>query len=195
MNFLAHIYLSGQDEELMIGNFIADFIRGNDFKMFPKRVKKGIRLHRMIDTYTDQHPIFRESKKRLRPKYDKVSGIIVDIYYDHFLAVNWYRYSDVPLPEYAHNFYQLLLNNKAMLPEKVQHFLPFMISNNWLVNYANFKGVARTFDGMSKRASFISDVKHADQDLKKDYDKYHAEFRLFFRDLRRFVENQTIKLL
>ncbi len=97
MNFLAHIYLSGNDTDLIIGNFIADGIKGKKYKKFSPGIQKGILLHREIDTFTDAHPIVRQSTKRLHKNYGHYSGIIVDILYDHFLAKNWSRYSDVPL--------------------------------------------------------------------------------------------------
>ncbi|MGB3774600.1 MAG: DUF479 domain-containing protein, partial [Leeuwenhoekiella sp.] len=96
MNFLAHIYLSQYDEQVTIGNFIADGIKGSKYKQFPIPIQKGILLHRSIDAYTDAHHLVRKSTKRLHPHYHHYSGIIVDIFYDHFLAKNWSSYSDIP---------------------------------------------------------------------------------------------------
>ena len=84
MNFLAHIYLSGEDTPLMIGNFIGDFVKGNEYKNFPADIQNGVLLHREIDSYTDSHEIVLESKKRLREKYRHYSGVITDIFYDHY---------------------------------------------------------------------------------------------------------------
>ena len=108
MNFLAHIYLSGSNDNIAIGNFISDSIRGNKYKTFPKEIQKGILLHREIDTFTDAHPIFRQSTKRLHKNYSHYSGVIVDIFYDHYLAKNWSKYSDIPLEEYTIHFYEIL---------------------------------------------------------------------------------------
>ncbi|MEX0290603.1 MAG: DUF479 domain-containing protein, partial [Flavobacteriaceae bacterium] len=94
MNFLAHIYLSFGDDEITIGNFIADSIRGKKYKHLPERVQKGVILHRAIDTFTDAHPTVRQSSKRLHENYSHYSRVIVDIFYDHFLAKNWKNYSD-----------------------------------------------------------------------------------------------------
>jgi len=111
MNFLAHIYLSGDNKDITIGNFIADGIRGNDYKKLPKDIQTGILLHRRIDTFTDAHKIVRQSTKRLHKNYSHYSGVIVDILYDHFLAKNWKKYSDIPLATYVDDFYSLLEDN------------------------------------------------------------------------------------
>src|SRR5258708_857949 len=102
MNFLAHVYLSGDHSKVLVGNFIGDFVKGKYLRdRYEPEIAKGIELHRAIDYFTDLHPIVRQSKNRLRPKYNHYSGIIVDIFYDHFLAANWNQDSEVTLPEYA----------------------------------------------------------------------------------------------
>ena len=118
MNFLAHIYLSGENKLVTIGNFVGDGVRGNKFKNYPKDVQIGIQLHREIDTFTDAHPIFRQSTKRLHKGYGHYSGVIVDIFYDHFLAKNWKVYSDVPLADYIQEFYKSLNENFIVLPPR-----------------------------------------------------------------------------
>jgi len=108
MNFLAHIYLSGNNKNVTLGNFIADSIKGKKYQNFPKDIQTGILLHRAIDSYTDAHPVFKQSTKRLHKKYSHFSGVIVDIFYDHFLAKNWNDYSEIPLDTYTYNFYENL---------------------------------------------------------------------------------------
>ena len=120
MNFLAHIYLSHDDDDIKIGNFIADSIRGKKYKNYPAQIQRGILLHRHIDTFTDAHPTVRQSTKRLHENYSHYSGVIVDILYDHFLAKNWKKYSDVPLETYVDDFYHLLEDNFDTLPLNVQ---------------------------------------------------------------------------
>src|SRR4051812_26403191 len=126
MNFLAHIYLSGKDDQLMIGNFIADFVKGNKKNDYPDKICKGIELHRGIDDFTDHHEVTGRSKDKLRSKYGKYSGIIVDIYYDHFLAANFQLYSEEPLQQFSENTYRILKENWNKLPPRVHYFLPFM---------------------------------------------------------------------
>jgi len=88
MNFLAHIYLSGQDELIKIGNFMADTVKGKNYQNYPKKLKIGILLHRFIDSYTDSHVVFRQTTKRLHPNYGHYSGVLADMFYDHFLCKN-----------------------------------------------------------------------------------------------------------
>src|SRR5690554_5864764 len=136
MNFLAHIYLSGDNPQVILGNFFADSIKGSKYKEYPPDVQKGIILHRAIDYFTDSHATVRLSTARLFDRYSHYSGVIVDMYYDHFLAANWELYSKVPLEDYTANFYKLLEDNYELLPRNVQKFMPYMIQHNWLLNYA-----------------------------------------------------------
>ena len=101
MNFLAHIYLSGEDEKLMVGNFIGDYVKGKDYENYPTPIREGILLHRQIDFFTDSHSQFREAKKLLVEEFGLYSGIIIDLLYDHLLAKNWNNYSEQNLRSFA----------------------------------------------------------------------------------------------
>ena len=188
MNYLAHIYLSGDDDLVTIGNFIADGVKGKAYKNFPIEIQKGILLHRAIDTYTDANNIVRSSTKRLHKNYGHFAGVIVDIYYDHFLAKNWRDYSTQSLDDYAQDFYSTLQNNLDILPEKILRMIPFMIADNWLVSYANLEGIQRVFNGMNRRITYIDNLNEATQDLKQHYSEFENEFSLFFKELQIFSE-------
>lgn len=194
MNFLAHIYLSFGDPEITIGNFIADSIRGNKFKHLPARVQKGIKLHRQIDTYTDSHPIPKISSKRLHVNYSHYSRVIVDIFYDHFLAKNWSLYSDVPLDIFVNNFYDLLEDNYPLLPDGVKRMMPYMIADNWIYNYSKMEGIARVLNGMNRRTQNRSKMNFAIVDLEENYTEFEKEFTQFFEELIIFSQ-QKFKLL
>lgn len=195
MNFLAHTYLSGDNKFVMIGNFIADAVKGNSYTKFPEQVQSGILLHRFIDTYTDNHPLFRSSKRRLQAKYDKFSGVIVDIYYDHFLARDWNEYSAIDLRDFVSEAYSTLINHFFLLPARSKRILPFMVSQNWLVGYANFKDLDRVFKGMSNRVrKYNSGMEHAVDDLKRDHQLFHEEFSAFFPELSDYVEAKKVEL-
>ncbi|MGB5226874.1 MAG: acyl carrier protein phosphodiesterase [Eudoraea sp.] len=183
MNFLAHIYLSFGDDEITIGNFIADSIRGNKYKHLPDRIQKGILLHREIDTYTDAHPITRLSSKRLHQNYSHYSRVIVDIFYDHFLAKNWRQYSDTPLDIYVDKFYDLLEDNITILPDGTKRMIPYMISDNWLLNYAKMDGISRVLKGMNRRTNNKSKMNFAILDLEENYEAFELEFTGFFNEL------------
>ncbi len=194
MNFLAHIYLSFGDEEITLGNFFADHIRSNKYKHLPDRIQKGILLHREIDTFTDSHPTVRKSSKRLHKNYSHYSRVIVDIYYDHFLAKNWSDYSDVPLDEYVENFYDLLEDNYDILPMATKRMMPYMMADNWLLNYANLAGIDRVLNGMNRRTKNKSRMNFAILDLEEHYTEFENEFTSFFEELITFSNQKFISL-
>ena len=194
MNYLAHIYLSFGDEQVTLGNFIADSIRGNKFTHLPEQVQKGILLHRAIDTFTDSHPIPRKSSKRLHAGYSHYSRVIVDIFYDHFLASNWADYSKTPLEPFAADFYELLRENITILPTGVKRMMPYLISDNWLVNYAHLNGIERVLQGMNRRTDHKSGMNFAVRDLEEHYGAFENEFKGFFEELREYSLIQYNKL-
>lgn len=188
MNFLAHLYLSGPDPDVMTGNFIGDFVKGRQsVAAFPPKIISGIELHRAIDTFTDSHPVVAQSKKRLWATYRHYSGVIVDMYYDHFLAVNWSTYSPQLLPDYADHCYDVLEQRLSGLPEDVQLMLPYMIRGNWLVNYARLEGIQRALGGMARRTRFDSNMDKAVGDLREHYAAFGEEFAVFFQDLSKYA--------
>lgn len=186
MNFLAHLFLSGDDDELKVGNFIGDSVKGRDLSAYPTRVQDGIRLHRNIDSYTDTHHIVMKSKLRLRPKYHKYAPVIIDMFYDHFLASLWRDYSKITLEQFIQESYDLLNSKIDIMPERTQFMLPYMIKGNWLLGYKDLVGLDRSLTGMSKRSSFKSNMENATGDLEQDYEMYKQEFQAFFPDLIAF---------
>ncbi len=194
MNFLAHIYLSFGDAEVTLGNFIADSIRGNKYKHLPPRIIKGIELHRNIDTFTDAHRIHKKSSKRLHANYSHYSRVIVDIYYDHFLAKNWEHYCDVSLDEFVADFYDLLEDNYAILPNSVKRMMPHMIADNWLLNYGKMEGIANVLNGMNRRTKNKSKMNLAIVDLEEHYTEFETEFTSFFKELIIFSKQKFISL-
>jgi acyl carrier protein phosphodiesterase len=194
MNFLAHIYLSGNDDEIIIGNFIADHVKGSGTKKFSDKIQAGIKLHREIDKFTDAHPEFLKSKKRLAETYRKYAGVVVDMYYDHFLSANWSDYSEEDLDTYTHRIFKIISKRYLILPFKTQQILPFMVKSNWLKAYGSFEGLNRALSGMARRTPFNSKMEHAVDDLKKDYSKYQDEFRVFFPQIIDFSEQKRKRI-
>jgi acyl carrier protein phosphodiesterase len=187
LNFLAHIYLSGDNDDIKIGNFLGDFVKGRLNKLtnaqYSEGVIKGMALHREIDFFTDNHPIVRQSIDRLQPKYHKFSGIVIDMFYDHVLAKNFHQYSIISLGEYAENFYGLLEKRKSEIPEPMERMVKSMVTRNWLLGYKSYEGIEWALAGISKRLSFESGIENATEELLKDYDLYEAEFQLFFPEI------------
>lgn len=194
MNFLAHIYLSGNSDLIKIGNFMADGIHGKNFEDFPEEVGKGIMLHRAIDTFTDFHPVFRKSKHRLHEKYGHYSGVIVDMFYDHFLAKNWSDYSDVRLEDYTLHFYYILKENYNILTDKTKEMMPYMIEYNWLSSYATIDGLAEILRQMDRRTKYRSNMQYSVNELKEFYSDFEEEFAQFFDELRGFVKEKLASL-
>lgn len=194
MNFLAHLSLSDNDEELMIGNFIADAVRSSQWPQYSKGIVTGIQLHHKIDFFTDNHPIVEDSKKLLRPRHGKYTPVVVDILYDHFLAGSYSEYYDIDLEDFATQAYAMLRRRWEDLPDAIKHMLPYMERGNWLVNYGNEEGLARVFGGMSRRANFKNQMQDATEDLKLHYEDFEEHFRNFYPRLMTFVADELNNL-
>lgn len=193
MNFLAHAYLSGDDDDVKIGNFLGDFVKGRLNKLnnaqFSKEVIIGMALHREIDFFTDNHSVVRQSIDRLQPEYHKFSGIVVDMFYDHVLAKNFHHYAEISLENYAQNFYNLLERRKAEIPEPMDRMVKSMVTRNWFLSYEAYEGIEWALTGISKRLSFVSGIEHATKELRRDYNLYETEFQVFFPELINHCKN------
>jgi len=189
MNFLAHLYLSGDDPEIMVGNFIGDFVKGRTaLEQFDPRIIRGIELHRAIDEFTDNHSVVTVSKNRLRPKYRHYSGVIVDVFYDHLLARNWNNYHTDLLPDFADKAYTIIQSLDPILPKEVKFMMPYMIKGNWLVNYSKTEGIHRALSGMARRTPYESKMEEAVIDLELHYEDFKSEFSDFFPQLNSFTQ-------
>lgn len=146
-------------------------------------IANGILLHREIDFYTDAHPIVSMSKDKLRKRYRHYAGVIVDMYYDYFLAKNFAQYSDIPLEDFAQSSYEVMQKHWEIIPSKAQGMLPYMIKGNWLVNYAKPEGIHRALQGLSRRTKFDSKLEMAIQDLYEHHDTFEGEFHAFFKEI------------
>lgn len=194
MNFLAHLYLSENNTNIMIGNFIADHIRGNNYEGFSKEIQQGIMLHREIDTFTDAHKIVRKSKRRLHERYRHYDGVIIDIFYDYFLAKNWNNYSAIPLDIYTTSIYNLFEKKSSELPIKSQQFIKYMIEYNILYNYQFKEGISRVLKGMNHRTKGKSQMNLAIEDLNELETELEEDFKLFFKDLSEFTKTKLTKI-
>jgi acyl carrier protein phosphodiesterase len=183
MNYLAHVYLSGSNDLIKVGNFMADSVKGSQYLKYDKELQFGILLHRHIDSFTDEHPIYRQSKHRLHEKYGHYSGVIMDILYDHFLAKNWEKYSFISLPEFARDFYQILENNLDLLPEKTTKIVPYLVTQNWFESYASVTGIEKILFQMDYKTHHRVAMHEAVIELKKYNLEFENEFTLFFEEL------------
>ena len=187
MNFLAHAYLSFGQEEILVGNFIADFVRGKEMENYPKKVRLGIQLHRAIDTYTDSHPLVKQVQSFLIPRFGHYSRVISDIFFDYFLAKNWKNYSDTPLEQFSLDCYRTLSTYPIDLPEAFRRMFHWMQMQNWLYAYREAAGIQAALDGLSRRARFDSKMNESTQVLWEKEEEIEALFFVFFQDLETFA--------
>jgi len=189
MNFLAHIYLSGSSEEILTGNFIGDYVKGNNYKKYPPMISKGILLHRNIDFFTDHHKITRACKSFIRDRYGMYSGIVVDIFYDHFLSNNWSQFSNVPLPVYIRERYEMLRSHFEEFPEGVKSFFPFFIESDWLTAYGKFEGLESVLRRMSDRTSLPDHSVYAIRQLREHHAVLEQKAVEFLWDVTGYVKS------
>ncbi len=193
MNYLAHIYLSGKDSQVQIGNFIGDFVKGSQYESYPKRIQKGILLHRKIDHFTDSHAIVRETVALLRPAFGRYSAIVLDMYFDFILATKFKQYTGKSLNLLAYRFYFFSLINYRFLPQKVRNFIFHFISTNRLKRYKSVDGLKNSLEIMSRHKTPAIHPEKAIEFLLKNQDELELRFSLFFSELRTFVSIEILK--
>lgn len=190
MNFLAHLYLSGDNPFIQIGNFIGDHVKGRDYEKYAPQIRQGILLHRKIDHFTDRHPLVKQSAARLNERYGRYSGIVIDVFYDHFLGINWSLYSSVPLDKYVSKVHKVLLTNYFKLPANVKRFLPFMVKSRRLETYATKDGIERSLQIMSNYSSLPDKSRWAMEQMDKYYAEFDHEFNTFFKEVELMAEEE-----
>ena len=183
MNFLAHIFLSCKDEDLLLGNFMADFITNRQVAKLSPGVQKGVELHRIIDSFTDTHEMVRQGTKRLRPVHGKYAPVVIDILYDNILTKNWSTYEDQTLEEFAQSSYLILFRRLTDLPDKLRKRLPLMIADNFLAKYGTEAGLQRALSSMDRRTKFPSNFASASIQLEDEFELFNEEFNVFFPEL------------
>jgi len=186
MNYLAHLLLAEPSSESLIGNLLGDFVKGPLKELeacYSAGIVGGIAMHRQVDVFTDTHAIYRRSKRRIRDRYGLVSGIIIDVSYDHFLTNHWHSFSQDPLESFIAKIYNLLRENQAVLPEKLQQVLPKLIAENWLASYRDLADLRLTFLRISRRFKRETNLAQAVDGLLDNYAEIESDFLDFFPEL------------
>lgn len=188
MNFLAHLLLSGENEEVITGNFVGDFIKG---RLSGEKVAGmsadyllGLKLHRHIDMYTDEHPTVREAKRMAAKVLGKTAGIATDIYFDYFLAKYFDQFCSEPLKSYSDRMYRVIGDNDRLIPEHMKSMVRTMVRQDWLNTYETLEGIKLTFSRLSRRADFLDVLVLAERDLANNEEFYHNKFSIFFPQLQ-----------
>ena len=190
MNYLAHLYLAEDSPESLIGSILGDFVKGAIEDQYSQGVRRGIELHRRIDTYTDSHATTLASRNRFSPLRRRFAGIIVDLCYDHFLYRHWAEFAEVELDKFISHVYGILRAPGAILPERLQAMIPVMIREDWLGSYQDLQGVELAMKRLSKRITQGDRLLGAIEEIKRHYLKLEADFLIFFPELEHYVKTR-----
>ncbi|MBA1146029.1 DUF479 domain-containing protein [Ectothiorhodospiraceae bacterium WFHF3C12] len=195
MNYLAHLHLAEDSDDALVGNLLGDFVKGRPERLdYPDAIRRGILLHRRVDSFTDRHPVFRTSRARLGAPYRRFAGIIIDLAYDHFLARDWADYHDEPLPSFAARTYRALARHHHRLPPRLQRMAPVMSEQDWLSAYRELDNIERSLAGIARRLSRPTPLPWAGEQLRLHYAGLEADFNAFMPDLEAFARAERRRL-
>ncbi|NOT27859.1 MAG: DUF479 domain-containing protein [Acidobacteria bacterium] len=187
MNYLVHFLLAGDDDELRLGNLLGDFVKGRVERYeqpgVTDRLRTGIQMHRTIDAFSDRHPAVHRSKRILSEEYGRLSGVIIDVFYDHVLARRWTEHHPHPLGEYAQDIYRTMQSNLHRIPSAVHPLVTSMTRHDWLRNYASPLGIERALQGMARRRPVAAGIGTAGRLLADHFDRLSADFDEFLPEL------------
>lgn len=191
MNYLAHVFLSHETPAAVTGAMLGDFVKGGLPPAWNAEVCAAIALHRAIDRFTDRHVVVAASRRLVSPARRRFAGILVDLFFDHFLARNWRRYHGQPLPEFAQEVYAVLLPQRARFPERLQRIVPLMAQDDWLSSYAEVSAIDAALNGLARRFRYPERARvltTAIDELEGNYARFERYFLQFFPVLRQFVK-------
>jgi len=189
MNYLAHAYLSFNKPGILVGNMISDYVKGKKKYDYPGQIQQGIAVHREIDRFTDVHPVTKEAKEIFRPAYRLYAGSLMDVIYDHFLALDENEFSDESLKAFTINTYTILDKFTDHFPEKFNRMYPYMKTHNWLYNYRYRHGIEKSLAGVVRRAKYLDESDTAYLLFNEHYDELKKLYQSFFPELKLMTQN------
>lgn len=189
MNFLGHIFLSPNDDEILLGNFIADSVKGNPEKFYSGRIVEGIRFHRAIDEFTDNHPLVKQGVQRFRKTQSRYAPVVIDVIYDHILASNWAEFHNEELDPLAQSVYHRLESQSEHFPVQVERYFPYMKEQNWLYNYQFEWGILKSLEGLDRRSANETQMHLALDVYKESEAEFLSEFKRFIADAQQMSQN------
>lgn len=198
MNYLAHLLIADDTPHSMLGNLMGDFVKGKEsYRHLPLEIQKGIELHRKVDAFTDHHPVVHQSLRRISPRWGLWSGVIIDVYYDHLLALDWETYSPEPLSEFVGRVHTVLLDHLCLMPRTMQFVVKMLVEKDRLRSYAKIAGIAEVLRGLSARIRLRKPSRDVHlEDAIADLSRHHAElqrdFAQFFPELLAFTRSNPI---
>lgn len=192
MNYLAHIFLSGDDRKLQLGNFIGDAVKGRAYENYPTPIAEGILLHRAIDQYTDSHPLTKEGVLLLKPQFKRYSGVLLDVFFDYLLASHFSEFSDLSLRQYTRGFYRTMVANRQHLPARMRSFMWHFIGTDRLGRYATLRGIEESLRIMIRVHGLDLSSERAVEHLVLHEEELLALFREFFDQLQTFSNHYIL---
>jgi acyl carrier protein phosphodiesterase len=190
MNYLAHLYLSEPTEDAWLGSLLGDFVKGPLDERYGEDITRAIALHRKIDSYTDAHPVVLQSKSRISAGRRRYAGIMVDMFYDHFLAKYWREFHDEPLESFTARVYAMLGRQHAILPERLQRMAPNMAQRDWLGSYAQVGSIHTALDRMGLRFKRENRLLNSADELVQHYSALESDFRVFLPQVAEFARSR-----
>ena len=187
MNYLAHAFLSLNQDDIQVGNLMGDFVKGNKYLLYPNKIKQGILLHRSIDSYTDQHPLIHEAIRFFKPDFRLSGGVFVDILFDHFLANDPRYFDEDELKAFTATVYKNLKHHEWRFDDKMKNFFFHMASYDWLYQYKYQEGLKRSIRGICKRHPVLGDSENVLNLVSQHYEALHQLFVQFFPELHQHV--------
>ena len=188
MNYLSHLFLSENSEESIVGNLLGDFVKGALTDNYPAGILKGIRTHRKVDFYTDKHPVVKETRRLISDERKRYSGVLIDIFFDHFLSIHWNNYSDTDYEDFIEGAYEVLLKYRDIYPEKGKILIPGIVEKDWLRKYKSLEGLKLVFEKMSMRVKKQNPLPGSEEELIGNYSAMEENFKIFFPELMKYVE-------
>ncbi|MFM1771982.1 MAG: hypothetical protein RLZZ71_1124 [Bacteroidota bacterium] len=185
MNHLAHLYLSSDNEEEMVGQFIADAVKGNDFNAYTPNIRKGILLHRWVDSFTDTHELVKELRAEYRPKLGLYSGVLIDLVFDYFLAKDFQLHSGKELSEFQQFTFSVLNKYEEKFPERMKNYFFHMKDKEFMMKYAHPVGMAVIVRQMGMRSARGEALIQAGDYFLDHVEAASKYFPSFFQDLQR----------
>ncbi len=187
MNYLLHLFLADPEPACMLGNLMGDFVKGRLDETYPPALRRGIWMHRKVDSFAHDHAMVRRSKGRLDSSFGHYRAIMVDIFYDHYLARDWDRYAPLPLEAFAREVYRLLLEHEAELPAGLKRIAPRMIRHNWLVSYRDLDTIDLVLQRIGQRIARPNPLGRGISELRRNYSELAVDFDAFLPQSETYV--------
>ncbi len=193
MNYLAHFALSNLNQASLIGNYLGDFVRGKTIEDYSLPIQEGIKLHRTIDSYTDCHPIVVQSKQRIPQPFRRYSGILIDVFYDHFLCQHWQAFYSIPLIDFVQYVYQTLAEYEEQFPERAKMFSQRMKQENILISYTSIEGIRSALERIEQRLRQPNNLRDGIRYLTHSFHQLENDFLTFYPQLEKYINESFPK--